>query len=45
MCEGLAGRSSQVLVSQEDLGARYELAEQMFPSGRRGDSELFVAML
>ena len=45
MREGLAGRSSQVLVSQEDLGARYALAERMFPSGRGGDSELFAAML
>jgi hypothetical protein len=43
--EGLAERSSQVLVSQEDLGARYALAEQMFPSGRGGDSEIFAAML
>ena len=43
--ERLVGRSSQVLVSQEDLGARYALAERMFPSGKGSDSEFFAAML
>lgn len=43
--ERLAERSSQVMVSQEDLGARYGLAERMFPSERGGESEIFAAML
>ncbi|MFY7885428.1 MAG: hypothetical protein ACOVOV_11370 [Dolichospermum sp.] len=45
--QGLAGRSTQVSVTQEDLTARYQLAERMFPSGKsNGDeSELFAAML
>jgi type IV secretory pathway TraG/TraD family ATPase VirD4 len=45
--QGLAGRSTQILVTQEDLAARYQLAQKMFPSGKsKGDeSELFAAML
>jgi hypothetical protein len=35
------------MVTQEDLSARYQLAQKMFPSGKnQGDeSELFAAML
>jgi type IV secretory pathway TraG/TraD family ATPase VirD4 len=45
--QGLAGRITQVSVTQEDLTARYQLAQKMFPSGKnKGDeSELFAAML
>ncbi len=45
--QGLAGRSTQIPVTQEDLAARYHLAQQMFPSGKNNleDSELFAAML
>ena len=45
--QGLAGRSTQVSVTQEDLTARYQLAQKMFPSGKSKDedSELFAAML
>jgi type IV secretory pathway TraG/TraD family ATPase VirD4 len=45
--QGLAGRSTQISVTQKDLTARYQLAEKMFPSGKsKGDeSELFAAML
>ncbi|MGK7874471.1 MAG: type IV secretory system conjugative DNA transfer family protein [Xenococcaceae cyanobacterium] len=44
---GLAGRSTQIRVTQEDLAARYQLAQKMFPSGKGNDdeSELFAAML
>ena len=45
MREGLAGRSSQGLVSQEGLRSRYAVAERMFPSGKGGDGEIFAAML
>lgn len=45
--QGLAGRSTQVSVTQEDLAARYQLAEKIFPSGKNNgdESELFAAML
>jgi hypothetical protein len=47
VCQGLAQRSTQVSVAGEDLAARYQLAQQMFPSQKKGveDSELFAAML
>jgi hypothetical protein len=44
--EGLAERSTQMFVTQEDLAARYSLAERMFPRGKDdGNSQLFAAML
>jgi type IV secretory pathway TraG/TraD family ATPase VirD4 len=44
--EGLAERSTQMFMTQEDLAARYSLAERMFPRGKNdGDSQLFAAML
>jgi type IV secretory pathway TraG/TraD family ATPase VirD4 len=47
ICQGLTARSTQVPITPEDLGLRYQLAEQMFPSGkgRIEESELFAAML
>jgi hypothetical protein len=47
ICQGLTSRSTQVPITPEDLGLRYQLAEQMFPSGkgRIEESELFAAML
>ena len=47
VCQGLTARSSQVPITQDDLGLRYQLAEQMFPSGKGNikESELFAAML
>jgi type IV secretory pathway TraG/TraD family ATPase VirD4 len=45
--QGLADLSTQIEVVQEDLAARYELAEKMFPSGKGNvdGSELFAKML
>ena len=47
ICQGLTARSTQIPITPEDLGSRYQLAEQMFPSGKGNiqESELFAAML
>jgi type IV secretory pathway TraG/TraD family ATPase VirD4 len=45
--QGLARRSTQIPVTGEDLMARYQLAQKMFPTGKGNgdDSELFAALL
>jgi type IV secretory pathway TraG/TraD family ATPase VirD4 len=45
--QGLARRSTQIPVTGEDLTARYQLAQKMFPTGKGNgdDSELFAALL
>ncbi|WP_013321064.1 type IV secretory system conjugative DNA transfer family protein [Gloeothece verrucosa] len=44
---GLAERSTQISITGEDLAARYQLAQKMFPGGKNKgeESELFAAML
>jgi type IV secretory pathway TraG/TraD family ATPase VirD4 len=45
--QGLIQRSTQIPVTGEDLMARYQLAQKMFPTGKGNgnDSELFAALL
>jgi hypothetical protein len=43
--KGLAGRSTQISVTQEDLTARYQLAEKMFPMRAIKTEELVTAFI